>query len=112
MVTTILGKLGAQLQTVTDGAATGGAGVGITGIFGDGIPTFYFQIIVGLYVVQITYILTILVNGIENGSDSLNERYLLGKNLIRSTLLYCFISLVVTLLFNMIAATILVSSLN
>ncbi|MFC2016598.1 hypothetical protein ACFLUF_02665 [Chloroflexota bacterium] len=107
MVTSILGKLGAQLQTITSGT---GQETGLISIFGDGIPTYYFQIIVGLYVVQITYILTILINGIENGSDSLNEKYLLGTNLIRSTLLYCFISLSVILLFNIVASNILVSS--
>ncbi len=107
MVTGILGKLGAQLQTITAGT---GQQVGLISIFGDGIPTYHFQIIVGLYVIQITYILTILINGIENGSDNLNEKYLLGKNLIRSTLLYCFISLFVILLFNVIASNILTAS--
>ncbi|HJN56463.1 MAG: hypothetical protein QF436_00830 [Candidatus Woesearchaeota archaeon] len=107
MVTSILGKLGTQLQDV----ATGGQ-AGLTGLFSDGIPTYYFQIIVGLYVVQITYILTILVNGIENGSDKLSEKYQLGNNMIRGTLLFCTISLVVMLLFNMIASQILTSSLG
>jgi|TARA_B100001971_G_scaffold202585_1_gene216533 hypothetical protein len=107
MVTGILGKLGTQLQAITAGT---GQQAGLISIFGDGIPTYYFQIIVGIYVVQITYILTILVNGIENGSDKLNERYLLGNNLIRSTLLYCFISLSVMLLFNIIASNLLTSS--
>ena len=81
-------------------------------MFGDSIPTFYFQIIVGLYVVQITYILTVLVNGIENGSDKLNEKYTLGNNLIRSTILFCFVSLGVMLLFNIIAAQILTGTLG
>jgi len=112
MVTTILSKLGTQLQNVTEGAATAGQQVGLLGLFGDGIPTFYFQIIVGIYVVQITYILTILVNGIENGADKLNERYMLGVNMIRSTVLYCIISLIVIVLFNGITATILTSSLG
>ena len=107
MVTDILGKLGAQLQTVTAGV---GQQAGLVSIFGDGIPTYYFQIIVGLYVVQITYILTILVNGIENGSDKLNERYMLGNNLIRSTILYCLISATVMILFNVVASNILTTS--
>ena len=104
MVTGIIGKLGAQLQNITLGA---GEQAGLTSIFGDGIPTYYFQIIVGLYIVQITYILTILVNGIENGSDKLNERNELGNNLISSTLLYCIISLAVMLIFNIVASQIL-----
>jgi len=107
MVTDILGKLSAQLQTVTAGV---GQQAGLVSIFGDGIPTYYFQIVIGLYVVQITYILTILMNGIENGSDKLNERYQLGANLINSTLLFCFISLTVMIIFNVIAGQILVSS--
>ena len=111
MVTTILGKLGSQLQSVTSGNAAAGQGIGMMGMFGDGIPTYQFQIIVGLYVVQITYILTILVNGIENGADKLNERYQLGANMIRSTLLYCIIALIVMVLFNTIAAKILSNSL-
>jgi len=107
MVTGILGKLGAQLQNITIGV---GDQAGLANIFGDGIPTYYFQIIVGLYIVQITYILTILVNGIENGSDKLNEKYELGNNLINTTLLYCFISLVVMLIFNIVASQILTAT--
>ncbi|MFH1452990.1 MAG: hypothetical protein ABIH00_03290 [Armatimonadota bacterium] len=112
MVTTILGKLTEQLSTVSagggaDGAAAGG---GIMDIFGLGVPAFHFQIIVGIYVVQITYILTILANGIENGSDKLNERYEIGNNLVRSTLLYVIISGIVILAFNLVAGSILSST--
>ncbi|MDP3698942.1 MAG: hypothetical protein Q8R47_05115 [Nanoarchaeota archaeon] len=111
MISTILTKLSAQLGAFTAsqqaaGGATGGFGDLLT-IFGIGIPTFHFQIIVGIYVVQIGYILTVLSNGIENGADKLGERYSLGKNLINSTALYCFIAAVVMLLFNFFAGTIL-----
>ena len=111
MVTTILGKLGTQLKQVTSGGEAA-QGTGLVGLFGQGLPTFYFQVIVGLYVVQITYILTVLVNGVENGSDKLNEQYQLGLNMIRSTVLYCIISLFVMLLFNYIASQILTTSLG
>ena len=110
MVSGILGKLGVQLKAIT--AEGVGQQAGLTGLFGDGIPTYYFQIVIGIYVVQIVYILTIFVNGIENGSDKLNERYELGKNLIQGTLLYCFISLAVMLTFNMVASQILTSSFS
>ena len=56
---------------------------------------------------QIIFILTVIANGIENGSDKLNERFQLGNNLIRSTILYVFISAAVILLFNIIAGRIL-----
>ncbi|MBD3313969.1 hypothetical protein GF345_06000 [Candidatus Woesearchaeota archaeon] len=110
MITTILGQLGVQLRTLTSGqddaAQMGGAG-GMINMFGEGVPTFYFQIIVGFYVVQLIYILTIITNGIENGSDSLGERFALGKNLITSTLSYAVIALIIMLVFNLIAGTIM-----
>lgn len=107
MITAILGKLGRQVSEVSVPGSEGGGATSLLDLFGMGLPTYYFQIIVGLYVVQITYILTILANGIENGSDKLSERYQLGNNLVRSTLLYCFIAAVVIILFNVIAGAIL-----
>tara|TARA_Y100000310_G_scaffold219247_1_gene220647 strand:+ start:14121 stop:16391 length:2271 start_codon:yes stop_codon:yes gene_type:complete len=112
MTTAILGKLGNQFTALTQQGDTPSAGRGLFGggdgaIFGNGVPTFYFQIVVGIYVVQITYILTIMANGILNGSDKLSERYELGKNLTRSTILYCTIAGMVMLGFNLIAGNIL-----
>ncbi len=109
MISTILTKLSAQL---TDFAGqTDATGFGnILSLFGIGIPTFHFQLVVGIYVVQIAYILTILGNGIENGADKLGERYMLGKNLISSTLLYCFIAGVVMLLFSIFASAIIINT--
>ena len=108
MVTSIIGKLGTQLKAITESGPS--AQAGLIGLFGDGIATYYFQIIVGIYVVQITYILTVLVNGIENGSDTLREKYQLGINLVRSTILYCIIAGAVIIAFNVIAANILVDA--
>ena len=116
MITSILGKLSTQLQQVTTSVSVteGGAAApaGILGLFGNGIPTYYFQLVVGIYVVQITFILTIISNGVENGSDKLNERFQLGNNLIRSTLLYIFISGSVMIIFNVIAGRILSATLG
>jgi hypothetical protein len=111
MITAILGKLSSQLSTLTEGGPAGMAGGGgMMDMFGAGVPTFYFQIVVGLYVVQLVYILTIIANGIENGSDKLNERFNLGINMSKSTIMFCMISAVVMFLFNMIAAQILRTS--
>ncbi len=76
---------------------------------GNAIPTYHFQAIVGLYVVQIVFILTVLVNGIENGNDKLNERYLLGKNLTSATLTYVLITLAVIIVFTIISGSIITS---
>ncbi len=106
MVSAIISKLGTQLSKTAAGAPGGAAGAGIE-LFGDTIPTFYFQAIVGFYVAQIVYIMTILSNGIENGEDKLNEEYLLGQNMISSIRLYCITSFIIILIFNFIAAQIL-----
>ncbi|MBW3010702.1 hypothetical protein KY335_05835 [Candidatus Woesearchaeota archaeon] len=103
MITFILGRLNLA-------EATGGLGdtQGLAAIFaGDGVPTYFFQIIVGIYVIQIIYILTVLGNNIENGVDKLNEEYALGTNITKSMLLYCFITLIVTIIFSLLAGLIL-----
>jgi len=110
MITGIISNLSDNMQKLSagldssGGSSTGGLGGIDINMFGLGIPTFYFQIIVGLYVIQIIYIMTILVNGIRNGSDSLSERYMLGNNLITSTALYFTIALIVMLIFNIVAS--------
>lgn len=107
MISTILTKLSAQLGAFAAKGETAGGWGDMLSIFGIGIPTFHFQIVVGIYIVQIVYILTVLSNGIENGADKLGERFALGKNLVSSTLLYCFIAGIVMLLFNLFANSIM-----
>jgi NADH:ubiquinone oxidoreductase subunit 6 (subunit J) len=74
------------------------------------IPGYFFQLIIGIYVVQIIYILSIISNGIEHGADKLNEQYALGKNLLKGFLLYFIVALIVTILFNMISGAVLGST--
>lgn len=108
MISNILGKLGPMLQQQSVGSAATGASAQLpTDLFGLGIPSYHFQAIVGIYVIQITYILTIMANGIENGADKLNERYLIGKNLLYATLLYVGIAFLITILFNTVAVMVL-----
>lgn len=112
MISTILTKLSAQLNCFAgQGQSSGGFG-GMLEIFGIGIPTFYFQVVVGIYIVQIAYLLTVLSNGVENGADKLGERFELGVNLTKSTLLYCAIAGIVMILFNLFATGIISNSLS
>jgi len=110
MITAILNRLNEQIRLLGS-EQQGNTLSGIAQMFGDGIPTYYFQIIVGIYVVQIVYILTVLANGIENGSDKLNEQYMIGKNLIKAPLLYVIVSAVIMIIFNMIAGQIMEATL-
>jgi hypothetical protein len=108
MIVLILIKLTDQIRQLSETTSSAaGQSSGLLQIFGDPIPTYYFQIIVGLYVVEVTYVLTVLINGIENGSDKLGEQDALSKNLMRGTMLYCIICLIVIITFNFLAATIL-----
>lgn len=109
MITYIIGELGKQMT----GLKTGGqvptgfmANLESLGI-SDTIPTYYFQLVVGIYVFEIVYILTEMENGIDNGEDTLQEQYSLGRNLIKSIMLYAILSGIVMVIFNLIALTIL-----
>jgi len=110
MIASIMSKLAASQKKFTESIGGEGTAESLGGLAklmgGQGIPTYYFQIIVGIYVVQIIYILTIMANGIENGEDKLAERYSLGKNLLKSVTLYCFIAAAVIIIFNLVASQI------
>ena len=108
MITVIIGSISEKLGMLAN-EAEGTSGGGLMTMFGTGIPTYYFQIVVGIYVVQIVYLLTVLINGIENGADKLSERYLIGRNLIKTTISYVVTAFIIILLFNIIAGTIMQS---
>ena len=114
MIVNIIVQLGEkfqQFQLSGESEMTGAAGSlqTITQLFNvkDIIPNFFFQLVVGIYVFQSVYILTKIENGIENGTDKINEQYLLGKNLYKSVFLYIIIAAIVVILFNLLAKGIL-----
>jgi hypothetical protein len=109
MITGIIAGLGKAMeeQTASGGDAAGmmgGAG-GLMDMFPvyKMMPTFFFQLVVGLYVLEIVFILSILANGIENGVDKLNEEYMIGKNLNKSMILYSMVAGLGMLAFQMLA---------
>lgn len=109
MITAVITKLGSELGDV------GGEGASQLGNMGQlvnlfpmdkMISPFFFQIVVGLYVVEIAYVLTIISNGIENGIDRLNEENSIGKNLYRGTVFYVVVSAIAIVAFSFLAAKI------
>ncbi|MBS3155084.1 hypothetical protein J4404_01150 [Candidatus Woesearchaeota archaeon] len=107
-MTTLFSQVGGN-QTETTGISSVASFASIFNI-SEIIPSYYFQLVVGIYVIEIIIILTILANGIENGSDKLNQDYLLGKNTIFGGMLYVIIAGVVITLFNLLSSTILSST--
>ena len=106
MIIGILGSLSDQIKEISAVSDAGQVPSGLLDLFGEGIPTYYFQIIIGIYVLQIIYIMSLLITGVESGSDKLSERYTLGTNLFRGTILYTLIALTMTVVFNAIASSI------
>ena len=111
MINIINGLTEALSQT---GSGLGGeeaAGAGLGGLSGilnilnirDIIPGYQFQIVIGLFVLEVAMILTILSSGIENGLDKLLEKNKMAKNLLISTGLYFIISLVSIVIFSFLA---------
>ena len=115
LITNIIASLGTVFgKTAGAGGVDVGTGLGvgvetIKGIFPieEVIPPFYFQLVVGLYLVQITYILTVLANGIENGVDELNKESSLGKNLFKSIIFYILVTLITTMILTLMARNVL-----
>jgi len=70
------------------------------------IPSYYLQLIVGIYVIEIIFLLTKLSNSIQYGRDNLNEKYTFSKNLYLGGMLYFFTALFITIIFTFLSITI------
>lgn len=113
LIVTIITKLN-DLATAAGGFGEEGtssiAGISsISSFFNvyDVIPSYFFQIIIGLYVVEIIYVLSVLSNSIENGPDKLKEQNDIAKNLHKSIIIYSLVALLVILVFNGLASVVL-----
>ncbi len=101
MITTILSKL-QELQAVAGGeqAVTGLGNIAqITSIFNvqEMIPPYFLQATVGLYLIEITFILTAALVTVESGKDTLKEKSDLSKHLRSGILLYLATALLSTI---------------
>jgi len=111
MMTNLIGRITGQLGQGLQGGENAAFGINvgqITGMFPIDrmMPPYFFQIVVGLYVIEVIVILTILSNSIDNGFDKLNEQYSIGKNLYIGLSLYFIIALLVTVLFTILAGAV------
>ena len=101
MITVILTKL----QTIKDSVASGSAGSelgGFSGISGfldifdvkQMIPPYFIELCVGIYIIEITFILTHSLVTVDSGQDTLKEKNELGKNLKKAIILYIITGIV------------------
>ncbi len=109
MITSILSKLNfANLGGESTVTGIGGMGA-ILEIFDvtKMLPPYYLQIIIGIYIIQIIFILTGTLVTIDSGEDKLQKTNRTGKNLIRGVTLYFITALVSTLALFILVAIVL-----
>jgi len=107
MITSILNKLKLdEFETTTAGGFNLGAFSGILDIL-KMIPPYYLQIAIGIYLVEMIFILTGTLVTINSGEDKLEKINKTGKNLKKGILLYFITALLSTLALFMLTAIVL-----
>ena len=107
MITVILGKLKEiQLLTSQNSAAGLGSLANVANIFdiNQMIPPYHLQIIIGIYLIEITFILTSALVTVNSGRDKLKEKYDLSRYLKTGIILYA-----ITAIVSIVALTLLSS---
>lgn len=108
MITSILSRL--NISQLQGQAAEGIGGLGsLLNIFEitQMIPPYFLQIIIGLYIIQIIFILTRTLVTIDSGEDKLRRTNETGKNLARGMLLYFITSLAATIALFILTSVVL-----
>jgi len=110
MITSILLKI--DLNSISGGEV---AGIGIGGLSSltelfsgtSSIPPYFLQIIVGIYLIEITIILTSALVTVDSGEDALESMNKKGKNLVRGILLYSIFAFFSSLLLFFLSVLVL-----
>ena len=108
MIVFILNKL-QSIQELAGAAGGGLGGLGSLGNLPDSfdltlmVPPYFLQISIGLYIVEIIFILTGALVTVDAGKDVLREKYELSKNLRRGVLLYLITAFVSILALSILA---------
>ena len=108
MITSIINKLSLS-SLETSGVDSIGSFSSILQIFDltKMIPPYYLQLIVGIYLVQIIFILTNALVIIDSGEDRLQRTYSTGNNLKRGMLLFFLAALFATLALSILSSVVL-----
>jgi hypothetical protein len=106
MITTILSKL--QGMLATQGGATEIAGTTVTNLttlfkLDAMIPPYWLQVVVGIYLIEIIYILTVTLVAVESGVDKLGEKSEIAKHMKTGITLYVLAALTASLVLSILA---------
>ncbi len=107
MITSILSKLNVS-QVSESGAGLGNLGTLVT-LFDVSkmIPPYYLQIIIGVYIIEIIFILTRTLVAVDSGEDRLQRTSQTGQNLRIGIFLYFATALVATVSLFVLASVVL-----
>jgi hypothetical protein len=72
----------------------------LIGSFSKVMPMTVLQVIVGVYTIEIVIIISILLNGIENGFDPVSRDYLIAETLIKAIIIYTLGLIICLFVFN------------
>jgi hypothetical protein len=111
MIASILGTLSAMFNSGMGGSEILGTG-GIEGVLGffnptEMIPTYWLSIVIGIYLIEIVFILTSTLVTIKSGRDPLQSTSETGKNLKKTILLYFVVALFAIIGLSLIGAVVL-----
>lgn len=67
------------------------------------IPTYYLQAAIGIYLIEIAFILTKALVTIDSGEDKLKTTYDIGKNLSRGLILYIIVAFISVVALSILA---------
>lgn len=96
MITDILAQLKNMTESGGDAVISGLGSIGnITQLFNVSymIPPFFLQIAIGVYIIEIIFILTGTLVTIDAGEDKLRQTYEISNNLLRGFALYLVVAL-------------------
>lgn len=110
MITSILVALELpDAQQAVEGVGSLGALQGIFEVT-QMIPPYFLQVIIGIYLIEIVFILTRTLVIVDSGEDKLEQTYKTGKNLMKGITLY-FITALLATIFLFILTSIVVGNL-
>ncbi|MEM5776904.1 MAG: hypothetical protein QXJ06_00455 [Candidatus Aenigmatarchaeota archaeon] len=81
----------------------------LIGSFSKVMPMTLLQVIVGIYTIEITIIISILLNGIENGFDPVSRDYMIATTLSKALIIYSIALILCLFVFNNMIVSLLSS---
>ena len=107
MITGILNQLKVLTEAKTEAAITGlGNLANITRLFNveNMIPPYYMQISIGIYIIEIIFILTSALSTIDSGEDKLKRTYETSRGLLKGGILYLIMAFIAIVSLSLLAS--------